>query len=64
MKKEIVKAMEDFSIRVLQGGVEVSPQETAILPGVLEILQDVTAGEEWRDKDEYVYERKNSNKDN
>lgn len=64
MKKEIVKAMEDFSIRVLQGRAEVRPQETAILPDVLKILQDVTAGEEWRDKDEYVYERKNSNKDN
>ena len=42
MKKEIVNKMEEFAIRVLEGGDGVNAQETAILPEVLDILQKET----------------------
>ncbi len=36
--------MEEFAKRVLKGRENVSPQETAILPKVLKILQKETTG--------------------
>lgn len=42
MKKEIISKMEEFAIRVLEGGENVNMQETAILPEVLKILQKET----------------------
>ena len=44
MKKEIISEMEEFAKRVLKGRENVSPQETAILPKVLKILQKETTG--------------------
>jgi flagellar biosynthesis/type III secretory pathway protein FliH len=40
MNKEIVEAMEQFAQRVLKG--EAEPQETAILPEVLKMLEKDT----------------------
>lgn len=42
MKKEIVSQIEEFVIRVMKGGEKVHPQETAILPKMLKILQKET----------------------
>lgn len=42
MKKEVIEEMESFSIRVLKGE-NVTPQETAVLPEILEILDRKTA---------------------
>lgn len=39
MKKEIYKAMEEFTTRVLNGE-KATPQETAILPEILKILME------------------------
>ncbi len=39
MKEELVKEMNDFAIRVLKGGENAHPQEIAILPQILEILE-------------------------
>lgn len=38
MKKEIISETEKFAIRVLRGGNDVNPQETAILPTILRFL--------------------------
>lgn len=43
MKKEVIEEMENFSIRVLKGE-NATPQETAVLPEILEILDRKTAG--------------------
>ncbi len=57
MKEEIVKAMEEFALRVLAGGENVTAQETAILP---EILYKMNMHDEQRcfenlDRDKEVY---------
>ena len=36
--KELIDKMDQFAERVLQGGGNVTPQETAVLPQVLEML--------------------------
>lgn len=38
MKTEIVKHIKEFAFRVLKGGENVTPQETAILPEILKML--------------------------
>lgn len=35
---ELIEKMDQFAERVLQGGENVTPQETAVLPQVLEML--------------------------
>lgn len=37
-REELINKMEQFAERVLQGGGNVTPQETAVLPQVLEML--------------------------
>ncbi|WP_302626773.1 hypothetical protein [uncultured Eubacterium sp.] len=39
MPEIIVNAMEEFALRVLKGGANVTPQETAILPEILEKIK-------------------------
>lgn len=36
--KELIEKMDQFAARVLQGGGNVTPQETAVLPQILEML--------------------------
>lgn len=35
----IIGEMKNFAIRVLKGGADVTPQETAILPEILKMLK-------------------------
>lgn len=35
----IIEEMKNFAIRVLKGGADVTPQETAILPEILIMLE-------------------------
>lgn len=35
----IIEEMRKFAIRVLKGGPDVTPQETAILPEILKLLE-------------------------
>ena len=35
---ELINKMDQFAERVLQGGEDVTPQETAVLPQLLEML--------------------------
>lgn len=35
----IIEEMKNFAIRVLKGGADVTPQETAILPEILKMLE-------------------------
>lgn len=37
-REELINKMEQFAERVLQGSGNVTPQETAVLPQVLEML--------------------------
>ena len=37
-RNELINKMDQFAERVLQGGEEVTPQETAVLPQVLEMI--------------------------
>lgn len=37
-RKELIDKMNKFAARVLQGGGNVTPQETAVLPQILEML--------------------------
>lgn len=46
MKKEVIKSIENFVIRVSKGGEAVSPQETAILPDMVELLDRLPANNE------------------
>lgn len=41
MKKEVVEEINNFALRVLKGGPEVTMQETAILPEILHILNSL-----------------------
>lgn len=41
MKQTVINAMEEFVIRVSMGGENVSPQETEILPDMIELLNSV-----------------------
>ena len=36
--KELIDKMDQFAERVLQGGGNVTPQETAVLPQILEMI--------------------------
>ena len=35
----IIEEMKNFAIRVLKGGADATPQETAILPEILKMLE-------------------------
>lgn len=37
-REELINKMDQFAERVLQGGENVTPQETAVLPLILEML--------------------------
>jgi len=37
-KMDLKQGMQDFALRVLRGGKDVQPQETAILPYILKYL--------------------------
>lgn len=37
-REELINKMDQFAERVLQGGENVTPQETAVLPQILEML--------------------------
>ena len=53
MKKEVIEELNDFVIRVLKGGEEVHPQETAVLPEVLNILKSLPDSEDSAEKRSY-----------
>lgn len=39
MSELLIIEMEEFAMRVLKGGENVTPQETAILPEILKMLE-------------------------
>lgn len=51
MKKDVIEEMNNFAIRVLKGQEDVRPQETAILPEILKILESMPDSESDRDGD-------------
>lgn len=51
MKKDVIEEMNNFTIRVLKGKEDVHPQETAILPEILKILESLPDSESDRDGD-------------
>lgn len=36
----IIEEMKNFAIRVLKGGADVTPQETAILPEIIKMIEN------------------------
>lgn len=51
VKKDVIEEMNNFAIRVLKGKEDVHPQETAILPEILKILESLPDSESDRDGD-------------
>ena len=49
--KDVIEEMNNFAIRVLKGQEDVRPQETAILPEILKILESLPDRESDRDGD-------------
>lgn len=51
MEKDVIEEMNNFALRVLKGKEDVHPQETAILPEILKILESLPDSESDRDED-------------
>ena len=49
--KDVIEEMNNFALRVLKGKEDVHPQETAILPEILKILESLPDSESDRDED-------------
>ena len=50
MEKDVIEEMNNFALRVLKGK-DVHPQETAILPEILKILESLPDSESDKDED-------------